>query len=87
MLTAAALAFIINVATAVFNWVFQKVGRVGTQVFIFVLALGAAAYSQYGSQFPTFQNDLTAAIVLFSLAVAFYEVILKYFPAFSGPQG
>ena len=86
MLTVSALAFLINVGTAVFNWVFQKVGRVGTQVFIFALALAGAAYAQYGSAFPTFQNELAAAVILFSLAVAFYEVLLRYFPLFSGPQ-
>jgi len=85
MLTTAGLAFLINIGTAVFNWLFQKVGRVGTQVFIFVLALIGAAYAQYGSAFPSFQNDLAAAVILFSLAVAFYEVLLRYFPAFSGP--
>ena len=86
MLTVSALAFLINIGTAVFNWIFQKVGRVGTQIFIFVLALGGAAYAQYGSAFPTFQSYLTAAVILFSLSVAFYEVLLRYFPAFSGPQ-
>lgn len=86
MLTAAALVFLINVGTAVFNWLFQRVGRFGTQVFIFALALIAALYWQYGTQFPSLQGYVQAAIVLFSLAVAFYEVLLRYFPAFSGPQ-
>lgn len=85
MLTAAALAFVINIGGAVFNWIFQKVGRIGTQVFIFALALIGAVYWQYGQTMPGLSDIIQAAVVLFSMAVAFYEVILKYFPTFSGP--
>jgi hypothetical protein len=85
MLTAAALAFLVNIGGAVFNWVFKKVGRGVTQGVIFALALIAAVYWQYGSAFPTLQNYISVAVVIFSMAVAFYEVILRYFPTFSGP--
>lgn len=86
MITAAALAFLVNVGGAVFNWIFQKAGRLTTQIVIFALALCAALYFQYGSLYPTLKETVQTAIVIFSLAVAFYEVILRYFPAFSGPQ-
>jgi len=86
MLTVAAIAFIVNLGGAVFNWIFQKAGRVATQVFIFALALVAALYATYASDYPSIQQAVQTAIVIFSLAVAFYEVILKYFPAFSGPE-
>lgn len=85
MLTAAALAFAVNIGGAVFNWIFQKAGRVTTQVVIFTLAVIAAIATEYGSAIPHFQDVLTGAIVLFSMAVAFYEVILGYFPLFAGP--
>jgi hypothetical protein len=85
MLTAAALAFAVNLGGAIFNWIFQKVGRVGTQIVLFVLATAAALWYTYGSQFPGLGQLLQMALVIFSLAVAFYEVLLKYFPMFSGP--
>ncbi len=83
MLTAAGLAFLVNVGGAAFNWLFARVGRIGTQVAIFILALAAAIYWQYGAAYSYIAQ---AAIVLFSMAVAFYEVLLRYFPAFSGPE-
>lgn len=86
MLTAAALAFLVNVGGAAFNWLFQRVGRVGTQVAIFILALATAGYYQYSVNFPDLVSVVQTAIVLFSMAVAFYEVILSYFPLFSGPK-
>lgn len=86
MLTAASLAFIVNIGGAVFNWIFRKAGRRVTQIVIFLIALFAATYYQYGAQFPVFQSAVAGAIVLFSMAVAFYEVLLKYFPLFAGPQ-
>ncbi len=86
MLTGAALALAINVLTAVFNWVYQKAGRVVTQVFIFVLALIGAAYWQYHGLLPGVAALIAGAVAIFSLAVAFYEVILSYFPLFTGPQ-
>lgn len=85
MLTATALAFAVNIAGALFNWIFQKAGRVTTQVVIFSFALIAALYARYGSALPSLQEWVQTAIVIFSLAVSFYEVILNYFPAFSGP--
>jgi hypothetical protein len=86
MLTAAALAFLVNIGGAVFNWVFKKVGRIGTQVVIFALALLAAAYYQYSVDYPDVVATVQSAVVLFSIAVAFYEVVLNRFPIFSGPQ-
>lgn len=84
MLTAAALALLVNVATGIFNWMFAKVGRVGTQIFIFVIALFAALYWQYGQ---AYSEIVQTAIILFCMAVGFYEAILQYFPIFKGPQG
>lgn len=85
MLTAAALAFAINIGGGIFNWIFQKAGRLATQATIFVLALLAAVYWQYHGLVPGLADVITGAIVLFSMAVAFYEVLLGYFPAFAGP--
>lgn len=86
MLTATALAFMVNIAGAAFNWLYQKSGRVTTQVVIFMLALIAAVYYQYLAHIPGIQEAVQMAIILFSMAVAFYEVILRYFPFFSGPK-
>lgn len=85
MLTAAALAFLVNIGGALFNWIFQRAGRTATQVVIFALALIAAVYWQYSAAVPAVQNVVAAAILLFSLAVTFYEVLLGYFPLFKGP--
>lgn len=86
MLTAAALAFLLNVAGGVFNWIFKKAGRLTTQVVLFVIALAVAMYWQYGTESPTLVNAVQIAIVLFSMSVGIYEVLLRYFPLFSGPQ-
>lgn len=85
MLTATALAFAVNVAGAAFNWIFQRVGRVGTQIVIFVFALVAALWYTYSTSFPGVSQYLQITLVIFSLAVTFYEVLLGYFPAFKGP--
>lgn len=85
MLTATALAFAVNVGGAVFNWIFKEVGRVGTQIVLFALALIAAFWYTYGANFPGIGNYLGIALTIFSLAVTFYEVLLRYFPMFSGP--
>lgn len=87
MLTATALAFAVNIGGAVFNWVFQRVGRVWTQVAIFALAVLAAIYYQYSTDFPGIVNLVQVSVVIFSMAVAFYEVLLKQIASvFSGPK-
>ncbi len=86
MLTAAGLAFLVNIGGAIFNWIYKKAGRFTTQCVIFALALLAALWFQYSAGYPQLQGILTSAVVLFSMAVAFYEVILGYFPVFSGPE-
>lgn len=84
MLTVSALAFLVNIGGAIFNWTYKEAGRVWTQVIIFALALIAALWYLYQGLVPNLQSYLTAAVGVFCLAVAFYEVILGYFPAFSG---
>lgn len=86
MLTAAALAFVINIAGAAFNWIYKEAGRFTTQVVLFMVALIAAGWYTYGNNFPGIGMYLGIALTIFSLAVTFYEVLLKYFPLFSGPN-
>ena len=50
MLTAAALAFLLNIAGGVFNWIFQKAGRLTTQVVLFALALIGAGWGAISDQ-------------------------------------
>jgi hypothetical protein len=86
MLTVTALAFLTTVVGGVLNWVYKTAGRLTTQVILFVAALIFALWETYGSNFPNIGTWLGQAVVIFSMAVAAYEVILHYFPAFSGPQ-
>lgn len=84
ILSVAALAFAINVLTSlVKNFVAPRFGTLGVQVFAFVLALIGALYFTYQGQFPALHTYLIAAGVVFSTAVAFYEVILSRIGWFS----
>lgn len=85
LLTGIALTFAVNIGGAVFNWIYNKAGRTTTQIVIFVLALIAALVYQYQAQIPGLWGWLQTGALIFSGAVAIYEVILTYFPTFAGP--
>jgi len=83
MITAAAIVFAINVFTSIIKtWIYPKFGAIGVQVTVFALALVGAAYVSYGDAYPSARDFIISAISLFSLAVAFYEVILSHIPSF-----
>jgi len=85
-MTEIALVFLVNAITSVVKrWIFPKYGKFGVQVIAFALATIGAVYYTYHNEIPGLQNVVAAAISLFSLAVAFYEVILQYIPLFKGP--
>lgn len=86
MLTAAALTFAVNVATAVLKWLTGRIGKLGTQIVVFALALVAALFWTYQEQVPGLAAVIAAAIGIFSMAVAFYEVVLSRIPFFKGPE-
>ena len=86
MITAVALTFVVNVATAVFKWLFVKVGRVGTQAIVFVLACVAALFIHFDFFTADIKTYLMTAGAVFSAAVALYEVVLSRFAFFQGPQ-
>lgn len=86
MLTAAALSFLVNVATSLLQWVMGKFGRVATQVVVFVLALVAALFVHFDFFTPGIKAYFLTAVAIFVVAVTFYEVVLQYFPFFKGPS-
>lgn len=86
MLTGAVLAFVVNIVGAVINWSFVKIGRKATQACLFVIALGVALYYHYAPGFPGLVEWVGTAGIIFSAAVAIYEVFLNQFPVFSGPS-
>lgn len=84
LLTVAALAFAVNIlASLVKNFIAPRFGTLGVQAVIFVLATIGAFYFIYGAQFPAIQSLVVAGGVVFSTAVAFYEVILSRIGWFS----
>lgn len=83
ILTGAALVFAINVATSLIKrWVWPRWGAFGVQVVAFVLAGVGAFYVLYGGNYPGLQDLVLAAGGVFSLAVAFYEVVLQHLSVF-----
>lgn len=88
ILSGAALVFGINIVTSVLkNWVFPKFGAFGVQVVAFVLALLGAFWVIYAAEFPGLQDLALAGGAVFSMAVAFYEVVLKHISFFrEGPS-
>lgn len=87
MFTAAALTLIVNVATSLLKWSYDRVGKVGSQIIVFVFALVAALFWTYQAQVPGLVEYAKATIGIFCLAVAFYEVILSRIAFFKGPTG
>jgi len=84
MFTPLAVAFIINIATSALKKViFPRFGKTGVQTIVFICALVGAFYLTYVDQFPSIKVILVQAATLFSIAVAFYEVILSRLGIFS----
>lgn len=78
MLTLGAITLIINVATSVLKrYVYPKYGKFGVQLFAFACALIAAVYVTYKEQFPGVEEFVVTVLAIFSMAVAFYEVVLQ----------
>ncbi len=76
--SAVAIAFAVNILTSVLKrWVYPTFGKLGVQVVCFVLAAIGAWIWIYGQHIPSFWNFVQAALGLFSLAVAMYEVIFQ----------
>ncbi len=87
MVTAAAIVFAVNVFASILKrWVAPKFGRLGVQVTVFILAAIGALYASYHGQFPELKVWAEAALGVFSLSVAFYEVILSRLPVFKGGE-
>lgn len=86
-MTEAALVLAVTILTSfIKRWVYPKYGAIGTQVTAFVLALIGAIYYTYAQNIPGLKEVVTFAIGLFSISVAFYEVILQHIPIFKGPD-
>ncbi len=85
MISAAALVFAVNVFSSVLKrWVKPAFGVVGVHVTVFILALIGALYVTYQGVFPDIATWVGTALAVFTLAVAFYEVILSHIPIFKG---
>ena len=85
LLTAAAITFLINVFTSlVKDWIYPKFGAFGVQIFVFILAIVGSLYVLYEGFYPGFKKTIEAAALIFSTAITFYEVLLKYIPWFKG---
>ena len=85
LLTVGALAFATNILTSlVKRWVYPTYGAFGLQVIAFALALIGAFVFLYGNQFPGLMDLLVAGGIIFSTAVAFYEVVLQRIDVFKG---
>lgn len=83
MITGTVLIFLVNILTSVLKqWVYPRFGKIGVQVTVFLLALIGAAYYTYSRLFPDLETFVASAITIFSVAVAFYEVILSHLPLF-----
>ena len=82
MFTASAVVLVINVLTALLKkFVMPRFGRTGVQVVVFGLALVAAIYMNYGADYQVYVAE---AALVFSVAVALYEVLLSRLPFFKG---
>ena len=79
-MTTTAIVFIINIFTSLLKrYVYPKYGKLGVQVLVFILAFIAAIYFKYGYGVRVY---VTEALILFSSAVAIYEVILSRISVF-----
>jgi len=82
-MTELAIVFLVNAVTSFLKgYIYPRFGKAGVHVLIFISALVGALYVTYGNQYMSLQQIVAEAIGLFALAVAFYEVLLQYFPMF-----
>lgn len=78
----AGIVVAVNVLTAlVKKYVYPKYGRTGVQVVVFVLAVIGAVYMRYGASVEAYA---TAAIAIFTTAIALYEVLWSRIAFFKG---
>lgn len=78
MITLGAITFTINIATSLLKqYVYPRYGKLGVQIFAFACALIAALYVSYKDQFPGLEEFIITVLAIFSMAVAFYEVVLQ----------
>lgn len=85
MITTTAFAFLITILTSVVKWLNAKMGAIWVHVFVFLFAVLIAFYMEYSSLYPSIVDFVAKIAVLFSGAVAMYEVILNKIPFFQGP--
>lgn len=85
MFSLAAITLIVNVLTSALKWMQAKLGGSAVHAVVFVLALVGALYLQYHTMYPTFTHYIETTGVVFSAAVALYEVLLSKIPFFQGP--
>jgi len=78
MLTLGAITLVINVATSLLKtYIYPRWGKLGVQIFAFNCAVIAALYVNYVGKFPGLEEFVLTAFGIFSLSVAFYEVVLQ----------
>lgn len=86
-ISSTAIIFSVNVLTSVLKrWVYPKWGKTGVQVVVFCLALIGAVYPSLSVQFPSLQLFISNAIVIFTIAIASYEVIWSRISWFKGKK-
>ena len=82
-MTELAVVFAVNVVGSFFKKVVApKWGKTGVQVLVFVAAVLGALYVKHAQDLPSLKALVTETLAVFSLSVAFYEVILSRFSLF-----
>ncbi len=77
-ISASALVLLVNVFNSVLKrWVYPKFGKFGVQITAFILSTLGSVYFLYGGIYPGLVDLLSATAIVFSTAVAFYEVVLS----------
>ena len=78
ILSATAIAFAVNILTSISKgWIRPKFGVLGVHIVMFALAVIGALYVVYGGSYPSITRGVEAGLIIFSMAVTFYEVLLK----------
>lgn len=82
ILSAGALVLAINVLTSVVKRWIAPLGTLAVHIFAFALATVGALYFLYGGQYPGIVHLAQTGALIFSTAVAFYEVVLQHVSIF-----